>query len=30
VRDAIGRVDAEHACTECLSHTGIALPFDEA
>jgi len=22
VRDAISRVDAEHACTECLSHTG--------
>ncbi len=30
VRDAIGRVDAEHACTECLSHTGVPLPFDEA
>jgi 5'-methylthioadenosine phosphorylase len=29
VRDAIGRVDAEHACTECLSHTGVPLPFDE-
>jgi 5'-methylthioadenosine phosphorylase len=29
VRDAIDRVDAEHACTECLSHTGVALPFEE-
>ena len=29
VRDAIGRVEAEHACTECLSHTGVPLPFDE-
>ena len=29
VREAVGRVDAEHTCTECLSHTGMALPFDE-
>ena len=29
VRDAIGRVDAEQACVECLSHTGVPLPFDE-
>ena len=29
VRDAIGRVDTEDACTECLSHTGVPLPFDE-
>jgi 5'-methylthioadenosine phosphorylase len=30
VRDAVGRVGAEHTCIECLSHTGMALPFDEA
>jgi 5'-methylthioadenosine phosphorylase len=29
VREAIGRVDVEHACTECLSHTGVPLPFDD-
>ena len=29
VREAIGRVGVEHACTECLSHTGVPLPFDE-
>jgi 5'-methylthioadenosine phosphorylase len=29
VRDAVGRVAAEHACAECLSHTGVQLPFDE-
>src|SRR5277367_5465364 len=29
VREAIDRVDAEHACTECLAHTGVPLPFDE-
>ncbi len=30
VRDAIGRVGAEHTCSECLSHTGTPVPFDEA
>jgi 5'-methylthioadenosine phosphorylase len=30
VREAIDRVGAENTCTECLSHTGVALPFDEA
>jgi 5'-methylthioadenosine phosphorylase len=30
VREAIDRVDTENTCTECLSHTGVALPFDEA
>jgi 5'-methylthioadenosine phosphorylase len=29
VRDAIGRVDAEQACAQCLSHTGVPPPFDE-
>jgi len=29
VREAIGRVGVEHTCTECLSHTGVQLPFDE-
>jgi 5'-methylthioadenosine phosphorylase len=29
VREAIGRVDAKESCTECLSHTGVPLPFDE-
>jgi 5'-methylthioadenosine phosphorylase len=29
VREAVGRVGAEHTCTECLSHTGMPLPFDE-
>jgi 5'-methylthioadenosine phosphorylase len=29
VREAIGRVAVEHTCTECLSHTGVQLPFDE-
>jgi 5'-methylthioadenosine phosphorylase len=28
VQKAIGQVAAEHTCTECLSHTGIQLPFD--
>ena len=27
--EAIGQVATEHACTECLSHTGIQLPFDQ-
>jgi 5'-methylthioadenosine phosphorylase len=26
VRAAIGRVDAERACTHCLSHSGVTLP----
>ena len=29
VREAIGRVGVEHTCTECLSHNGVQLPFDE-
>jgi 5'-methylthioadenosine phosphorylase len=29
VREAIGRVAVEHTCTECLSHTGVQLSFDE-
>ena len=29
VREAISQVAAEHTCTECLSHTGIQLPFDQ-
>jgi len=29
VREAIGQVAAEHSCTECLSHSGVQLPFDE-
>jgi 5'-methylthioadenosine phosphorylase len=29
VHEAIGQVPAEHTCTECLSHTGIQLPFDQ-
>ena len=29
VREAVGRVGAEHTCEECLSHTGRPLPFDE-
>ena len=29
VREAIGQVAAEHTCTECLSHSGIQLPFDQ-
>jgi 5'-methylthioadenosine phosphorylase len=29
VREAIGQVATEHTCTECLSHTGIQLPFDQ-
>jgi 5'-methylthioadenosine phosphorylase len=29
VREAIGQVAAERTCTECLSHTGVQLPFDE-
>jgi 5'-methylthioadenosine phosphorylase len=27
VQEAVGQVPAEHTCTECLSHTGIQLPF---
>ncbi|MDT5089939.1 MAG: 5-methylthioadenosine phosphorylase, partial [Mycobacterium sp.] len=30
VREAVGRVGAEHTCQECLSHTGMPLPFDGA
>jgi 5'-methylthioadenosine phosphorylase len=29
VQEAVGQVPAEHTCTECLSHTGIQLPFDQ-
>ena len=29
VREAIGQVAVEHDCAECLSHTGVQLPFDE-
>jgi 5'-methylthioadenosine phosphorylase len=29
VREAVGRLGAEHTCQECLSHTGMPLPFDE-
>jgi 5'-methylthioadenosine phosphorylase len=29
VQEAIGQVAAEHTCTECLSHTGVELPFDQ-
>jgi 5'-methylthioadenosine phosphorylase len=29
VQEALGQVPAEHTCTECLSHTGIQLPFDQ-
>jgi 5'-methylthioadenosine phosphorylase len=29
VREAIGQVTGERTCTECLSHTGVQLPFDE-
>ena len=29
VREAIGQVAVEHTCAECLSHTGVQLPFDE-
>jgi 5'-methylthioadenosine phosphorylase len=28
VGEAIGHLAAEHICTECLSHTGVPLPFD--
>ena len=28
VRAAIGRVDVERACTHCLAHTGVTLPFE--
>ncbi|BCO37786.1 S-methyl-5'-thioadenosine phosphorylase [Mycobacterium heckeshornense] len=28
VHEAIGRVAADHTCTQCLSHTGAQLPFD--
>jgi 5'-methylthioadenosine phosphorylase len=30
VREAVGRVATEHTCSECLSHTGAPLPFDQA
>ena len=29
VREAIGQVAVEHTCTDCLSHTGVQLAFDE-
>ena len=29
VREAIGQVPGERTCTECLSHTGIQLPFEQ-
>jgi 5'-methylthioadenosine phosphorylase len=29
VQEAVGQVPAERTCTECLSHTGIQLAFDE-
>ncbi len=29
VAEAIGQVAAERTCTECLSHNGIELPFDQ-
>jgi 5'-methylthioadenosine phosphorylase len=29
VQEAVGQVPAERTCTECLSHTGIQLPFDQ-
>jgi 5'-methylthioadenosine phosphorylase len=29
VHEAIGQVPVERTCTECLSHTGIQLPFDQ-
>jgi 5'-methylthioadenosine phosphorylase len=29
VGEAIGQVAAERTCTECLSHTGAQLPFDQ-
>jgi len=29
VQEAVGQVPGEHTCTECLSHTGIQLPFDQ-
>ena len=29
VREAISHVAVEHSCTECLSHAGVQLPFDE-
>lgn len=29
VREAIGQVDGERSCDQCLSHTGIQLPFDQ-
>jgi 5'-methylthioadenosine phosphorylase len=29
VAEAIGEVAAERTCTECLSHTGTPLPFDQ-
>ena len=28
VRDAIGRVEVERACTHCQPHTGVALPVE--
>ncbi|UQX12041.1 S-methyl-5'-thioadenosine phosphorylase [Candidatus Mycobacterium methanotrophicum] len=29
VAEAIGQIAAEYTCTECLSHTGTPLPFDQ-
>ncbi len=29
VQEAVGQVPGERTCTECLSHTGIQLPFDQ-
>jgi 5'-methylthioadenosine phosphorylase len=29
VQEAVGQVPAERTCTECLSHTGIQLAFDQ-
>jgi 5'-methylthioadenosine phosphorylase len=29
VHEAIGQVAAERTCTQCESHTGVQLPFDE-
>lgn len=28
VREAVGRVEADNTCQECLSHTGMPLPFE--
>ena len=29
VQEAVGQVPAERTCTECLSHTGVQLAFDQ-